>query len=78
MQCRYAADPRVAGSNPGRVNQVNRVSNSGVSVGASRWCAITHVPSNSLIRSVRSSIEPGGISCLKVGLNKLTPNFAWP
>ena len=45
-----AADLRVAGLNPGKVNQVNLVSSSLVSVGVSRWCAIKHVPSNSLIR----------------------------
>ena len=66
MQCHYAADPRVAGSNPGKVNQVNRVSSSVVSAGASHWCAITYVLSNSMIRSVRSSLKPGGVSCLKV------------
>ena len=47
IQCRYDADLRVAGSKLGRVNQVNLVSSS---VEASRWCAITHVKSNSLIR----------------------------
>ena len=57
MQCRYAADPSVAGSNPGRVNQVNRVRSSEVTVGALRWCATTQVPFNSLVRSVRSSLE---------------------
>ena len=44
MPCRNAADPRVTGLNPGRVNQVNRVSSSALPVGASCWGAITHFP----------------------------------
>ena len=37
IQCHYAADPRVASLNPGRVYPVNPVSSSVVAVGASRW-----------------------------------------
>ena len=37
----------MTGSNPGSVNQANRVSSSVVAVRASGWCAIVHVPSNS-------------------------------
>ena len=66
VNCSVAADPRGAVSNPGRVNQVNHVSSPIVSVGFSRWCAIMHLPSYSLMRSVWSSLEPGGVSCLKV------------
>ena len=35
------ADPRVDGSNPGRANQINRVSKSVVTARASRWSTIT-------------------------------------
>ena len=68
MQCCYTADTSIAGSNPGRVKQDNRVSSSVVSVGASRWSAIKQVLSNSMIRLVRSSLELGGDSCLKVSI----------
>ena len=37
-----------------------------VAVGASSWCAITHMTYNSLIRYARSSQEPGGVSSLKI------------
>ena len=40
IHCCYAADLRVAGSNPGRMNKVNLISSTVVSVRASHWCAI--------------------------------------
>ena len=69
-----AAGSTVAGSNPGKVNQVNRVSSSVASIVASCFCAIMHVPSNSLMMSVQSSLEPGGDFCLKVVPNAGSTN----
>ena len=66
IQCQYAADSRVVGSNPGRVNQVIHISSSLEAVGASQWCAIMHLPFNTFIRKARSCLEPGGVSCLKM------------
>jgi hypothetical protein len=66
IQCHYAGDSRVEGSNPGSLNEVNHVSSSVLFVGASRWCAITHVFPKSLISSIWSFLEPRGVSCLNV------------
>ena len=58
-----------------RVEGLNSGSSPEVSVGSPRWCAITHVPSYSLIRSEGTSLKPGGVFYLDVGICSQALNF---